>query len=279
MSEQEQREWVYRQEGRGNKDGTLSNISTVLGKAAAREKIQVTCLDCGQPFDAIPWGPVTARVCLVCSTVRQERRETLERLAKEHAEEQRYLDLIRVAGVPPRWRDVRFDSLDPDIQPVAQKIARAYAEGFSKESPSLVLYSPGNGTGKTTLGYCIVNHLLHEMRVPVVARKARDVMLELRNTFSDRQETEAAVLNRVSYADLLFLDDVGKDPRSHWIYSTYWTLLDRRYDWQLPIVITTNKPIEGRGEVLADRIGEDAVSRLLGLCGNNVIDMTGVDLR
>lgn len=275
----EQREWVFRREGRGKNDGTLSPISTVLEKAAAREKIQVICLDCGQTFDTIPWGPATPRVCLGCGTTRKERREALERLAKEHAEEQRYLELIRVAGVPPRWQDVRFDSLAPDIQPVAQKIARAYAEGFCKESPSLVLYSPGNGTGKTTLGYCIVNHLLHEMRVPVVARKARDVMLELRNTFSDRQETEAAVLNRVSYANLLFLDDVGKDPPSKWIHSTYWTLLDRRYDWQLPIVITTNKPVEGRGEVLADRIGEDAVSRLLGLCGNNVIDMTGEDLR
>jgi len=55
--------------------------------------------------------------------------------------------------------------------------------------------------------------------------------------------------------------------------------MDRRFDWELPVVITTNKPFEGRGEVLADRIGEGAASRLLGLCGGNVIDMSGEDLR
>lgn len=79
--------------------------------------------------------------------------------------------------------------------------------------------------------------------------------------------------------NLLFLDDVGVDPPSEWIKSTYWTLLDRRVDWQLPVVVTTNKPFEGKGEVLADRIGLGAASRLLGLCGGKVIDMTGPDLR
>ena len=225
------------------------------------------------------WGPVTARVCQGCAAKREEQRAALERLAREKAVEQRYRDLVRLANVPPRWRAVTFDTLDPNIQPVAQKIARAYAHGFSKKSPSLVLYSPGNGTGKTTLGYCIVNLLLHELRVPVVARKARDIMLQLRNTFTDRHQSEADVLDKVSYADLLFLDDVGVDPASEWIFSTYWTLLDRRFDWQLPIVITTNKPLEGRGEVLAKRIGDPAFSRLLGLCGGNVIDMSGADLR
>lgn len=243
------------------------------------EKIEVTCLDCGDPFEAIDLRRFTARICQGCAKRREERKQILERLAQEKAEEHRYRGLIRLASVPPRWRGVTFDSLDPKIQPVAQKVARAYAHGFSVKSPSLVLYSPGNGTGKTTLGYCIVNALLHELRIPVMARKARDVMLEIRNTFSDRYQTEAGVLDRVSYVDLLFLDDVGVDSPSEWIHSTYWTLLDRRFDWELPVVITTNRPLEGRGEVLADRIGTGAASRLLGLCGGNVIDMTGKDLR
>jgi len=263
---------------RDRRGGDLSHIQGGLGKATG-EKIDVTCFDCGNPFEATNLGIATARLCFDCGTKREEQTALLERLAREKAEEQRYRELVRLANVPPRWRAVTFDTLDPNIQPVAQKVARAYAHGFSKESPSLVLYSPGNGTGKTTLGYCIVNLLLHELRVPVVARKARDVMLEIRNTFSDREQTEAAVLDKVSYVDLLFLDDVGVDPPSRWIHSTYWTLMDRRFDWELPVVITTNKPFEGRGEVLADRIGEGAASRLLGLCGGNVIDMSGEDLR
>jgi len=224
-------------------------------------------------------GWLTAAVCSKCGKKQEDREQAAEKLAQEQREEQRYQDLIRLANIPPRWREVTFSTLDPKIHPAAQRLAREYAEGFSKESPSLVFYSPGNGTGKTTLAACIINYVLHERRVPVMFGKARDIMLGIRKTFSDHYETEAEILDKVSYVDLLLLDDVGVDRPSEWIKSTYWTLMDRRFDWMLPVVVTTNKPLDGKGEVLADRIGEGAASRLLGLCQGNIIDMSGVDLR
>ncbi|GAI77598.1 unnamed protein product, partial [marine sediment metagenome] len=60
---------------------------------------------------------------------------------------------------------------------LAQKLAREYAGGFNKKSPSLVFYSPGNGTGKTTLAAAIANYVLHELWVPVMFAKARDIYL------------------------------------------------------------------------------------------------------
>jgi len=261
----------------GKSEQTLSPISEVLKKTMG--KIKVVCRDCGESFEATDLGRLTAAICSKCGTKREEREQAAEKLAQEQKEEERYQGLIRLANIPPRWREVTFDTLDPNIQPVAQRLAREYAAGFSKQSLSLVFYSPGNGTGKTTLAACIINHVLHELRRPVMFAKARDIMLDIRKTFSDRYETEAEILDKVSYVDLLFLDDVGVDRPSDWIKSTYWTLMDRRFDWMLPVVVTTNKPLEGRGELLADRIGEGAASRLLGLCRGNVIDMTGIDLR
>ena len=265
-------------QNRSRRGGDLSSISRVLEKTLG-DKVEVTCIDCGNTFEATNLGLLTAKVCKGCGEKRDERQKELERLAQEQAEEQCYRELIRLANIPPKWREVRFDTLDPNIQPIAQRIAREYAQSFNRESPSLVFYSPGNGTGKTTLAACIANHVLHELRVPVMFAKARDIMLEIRKTFSDHYETEAEILNKTSYVDLLVLDDVGVDSPSEWIKSTYWTLMDRRFDWELPVVVTTNKPLDGRGEVLADRIGEGAASRLLGLCRGNVIDMTGPDLR
>ncbi|MBA7681269.1 hypothetical protein ES703_89607 [subsurface metagenome] len=107
-------------------------------------------------------------------------------------------------------------------------------------------------------------------------------MLDIRRTFSDRGElTEADILNRVLSVQLLALDDVGVDPTTQWLRVTYWTVFDRRLEWQLPVLVTTNKSLEApQGEVsLADRIGQGAVSRLIELCQGNVIDMTGADLR
>lgn len=262
---------------RGKSESTLSHISGAL--ESLNQKIKRMCLDCGEEFEALNLGRLTVTICPKCGKKREERDKELEKQAQEKAEEDRYRELIRLANIPPRWRGVTFDTLDPNIQPVAQRIAREYAASFSKESPSLVFYSPGNGTGKTTLAAAIANHLLHELRVPVMFAKARDIMLGIRKTFSDHYETEAGILDKISYVDLLVLDDVGVDRPSEWIKSTYWTLMDRRFDWELPVVITTNRPLEGRGEVLADRIGEGAASRLLGLCRGSVIDMTGEDLR
>ena len=263
---------------KGKSGKGLSPISGVLEKSLG-EKVEIVCCDCGGTFEATNLGRLTATLCQKCGEEREERAQALEKLAQEQAKEQRYRELIRLANIPPRWRGVTFDTLDPKKQPVAQRLAQEYAAGFNKESPSLVFYSPGNGTGKTTLAAAIANYVLHELRVPVMFAKARDIMLEIRRTFSDRNETEAEILDKISYVDLLVLDDVGVDRPSEWIKSTYWTLIDRRFDWMLPVVVTTNKPLEGRDEILADRIGEGAASRILGLCRGNVIDMTGIDLR
>ena len=190
--------------------------------------------------------------------------------------------MITFAQIPPKWREVTFDNSKAELNPKAFKAAKRYAEKFSTQSPSLVFYSLGNGTGKTHLAACIANYVLHEKRLPILFKKARDLMLDIRRTFSDRGDmTEADILDRVLSVRLLVLDDVGVDPTSQWLQATYWTVFDRRLEWQLPVVITTNKPIEaGEGQVsLADRIGEGAVSRLIELCQGNVIDMTGPDLR
>lgn len=265
---------------RSRRGGDLSHISGALSQLG--QKIQSICPDCGEEFEATNLGLATARYCQKCGEGRERQQEERERIAREQLEESRYREMIARARIPPKWKEVTFGNSNPDLNPRAFKVAKRYAERFTASSSSLVFYSEGNGTGKTRLAACIANYVLHEKRMPVLFKKARDLMLEIRRTFSDRGEvTEADILDRVLSAQLLVLDDVGLDPTSQWLQATYWTVFDRRVEWQLPVVITTNKPFEAtEGQVsLADRIGEGAVSRLVELCQGNVIDMTGPDLR
>jgi len=258
----------------------LSHISGALSQLG--QKIQRICPDCGEEFETTNLGPATARYCSSCGEERDRRQEERECAAREALELSRYRELIALARIPPKWREVTFDNSNPDLNPRAFKLARRYAEKFNAQSPSLVFYSPGNGTGKTHLAACIANHILHEKRLPVLFKKARDMMLELRRSFVDGADlTEADILDRVLSVQLLVLDDVGVDPTSQWLQATYWTVFDRRLEWQIPVIVTTNKPLEApQGEVcLADGIGNGAVSRLIELCQGNVIDMTGPDLR
>jgi DNA replication protein DnaC len=246
------------------------------------QKMKMICRDCGDEFEVINLGPATSHYCRKCGEVRLKQEEEKEILAKEAEEATRYRQMVAVAQIPPKWKGVTFENSNPDLNPRAFKVARRYAERFTSESPSLIFYSPGNGTGKTHLAACITNYVLHQKRVSVIFKKARDLMLELRHSFADGANmSEADILNKLLSAPLLVLDDVGVDRRTEWLVSTYWTVFDRRVEWQLPVVITTNKPIEPEHgeEALADRIGEGAASRLIELCQGNDIDMTGPDLR
>ena len=186
------------------------------------------------------------------------------------------------ARIPKLWREVTFENSDPNLNKAAFRVAKRYADNFSAESGTLVLYSQGYGCGKTHLAACVANHVLHQLRRPVLFKKARDLLLEIRSTFSERgTDTEAHILDQVLSVELLILDDVGVDNPSLWIESTYWTVFDRRVEWQLPTIVTANYPLEGESDEvsLGDRIGYGALSRLIQLCQGNFVDMSGPDLR
>ncbi|MBA7701761.1 hypothetical protein ES703_110507 [subsurface metagenome] len=258
----------------------LSSISGVLANLG--KKVKRICLDCGEEFEAAYLGRATRQCCDKCASKNAKEEEEDERIRQLAQREERYRAIVAFAQIPPKWEEVTFENSNPDLNPRAFKVAKRYAERFTAQSPSLAFYSEGNGVGKTRMAACIANYVLHQWKMPVLFKKARDLMLDIRRTFSDRGElTEADILDKVLSVRLLVLDDVGLDPASQWLQATYWTVFDRRLEWQLPVIITTTIPFEApEGKVsLADRIGDGALSRLVELCQGNVIDMTGPDLR
>lgn len=240
------------------------------------------CQECGGEFEAYDLGAFSRRYCNKCAEVKaveEEERLRQEELARA---EERYRKLVAAARIPKMWREVTFDNSDPTLNKAAFKVAKAYAERFNSESGTLVFYSRGYRRGKTHLAMCIGNHVLHQLRRPVLFKKARDLLLEIRRTYSERgAETEADILDQVLSVELLILDDVGVDNSSSWLESTYWTIFDRRLEWQLPTVVTANYPLEPElGEVsLGERIGYGAVPRLIELCNGQFLDMSGPALR
>ncbi len=268
------------QQSPNRRDGGLSSISGVLANLG--KKVKRICFDCGEEFEAVYLGKVTRQYCDKCASKNAKEEEEDERIRQLAQREERYRAMVAFARIPPKWKEVTFENSDPDLSPRAFKVARKYAERFTAQSPSLAFYSEGNGVGKTRMAACIANYVLHQWKMPVLFKKARDLMLDIRRTFSDRGElSEADILDKVLSVRLLVLDDVGLDLASQWLQTTYWTVFDRRLEWQLPVIITTTIPFEAPGGKvsLADRIGEGALSRLIELCQGNVIDCSGPDLR
>lgn len=240
------------------------------------------CFTCGQEFETPDAGRFTATICTPCGQKREAEREEEERRRAAAEQAERDAKRIAAATIPLRWKTIGFSNSKSTVNAGAFRQCQKYAEEFSPQSGSLYLWSHKYGTGKTHLAICIANYLLYEKRLRVRFQKARDLLLDIKHTYSgESKEDETMILRSVLNYDLLILDDVGVDPASQWIISTYWTLFDRRLEQLLPVIVTANFSLDKpeKDECLGDRIGFGAVSRLRQMCRGNIIEFTGPDLR
>lgn len=72
---------------------------------------------------------------------------------------------------------------------------------------------------------------------------------------------------------LLLLDDLAAERGSDWTVEVLYRILDARYSWERPTIVTSNTP---PGEV-RERLGDRIASRLNGI--GEVVAMTGPDRR
>jgi len=69
-------------------------------------------------------------------------------------------------------------------------------------------------------------------------------MAKLRATFdkklTDARNTEHAMMDRFATIPVLALDDLGKEPFTDWSVHILFALINRRYERDLPLIITAN---------------------------------------
>jgi len=243
------------------------------------EKETRICKGCGDTFEACKQLHRTK--CDNC--IHKERRleEESQRANQAIQKEQEFRNMCRQACIPPKWVGVTFANSDSKINHKAFLLAKEYAETFTVNSETLVLYAKGYGTGKTHLAACITNYMLYNLKKRVLFKKALDLMLEIRATYSSDSQSELSILQNLLSFQLLVLDDVGWDPPTPWLEQTYWTVIDKRLEYKLPMVITTNYPleVEGKGVCLGDRIGYRSLSRLREMSKGRFIHTAEKDLR
>lgn len=240
---------------------------------------EVICHKCGEKFQAMDLGRFTRIYCYACVEklrLEEDLRESAEALlVQQKAQRER---LMR-ARIPVDWQLKTFENSNPKIHPGAFQACQNYATQFSVSSPSLIIFSDIFGSGKTHLAICITNYLLHQRHLDVRFIKARDILLEIKTTFDKgSKEGEDTVLSRLMNFPLLVIDDLGVDSPTEWTMSTFWSVFDRRIESHMPVVVTTNYSPEDDGP-LGDRIGMGSLSRLRGMCGDNIIAFKGKDLR
>ena len=182
----------------------------------------------------------------------EEMRQSEEAAEKSLDDRRSYLRDARAkkwdSKVPPRWKDWTMTDLPKGFRHAANNWI---ANGFPN-SQNLILSGP-TGSGKTSMAYAIGKEIYllgHKVKV----WQSAELFDEMRST--DQSKT---VLDSVKNADLLIMDDLGSERKTEWVEERLFLIIDYRWQWKLPIIVTTNFNAEQLPERVSDRI----VSRLM----------------
>lgn len=176
----------------------------------------------------------------------------------------------------------RFDNFRLDYYPEGAGISprkrmenvlgycKAYADDFSKKSPSLLLYGK-TGLGKTHLSLAIAGKAV-ESGYGVIYMTAQNLFNRLeREKFGrgDGENTEQAILD----CDLLIIDDLGSEFISQLTVSSLYNIVNCRGLEEKPTIISTNLTPDEIRNTYSDRIA----SRILS--AYTILQFDGADIR
>ena len=158
--------------------------------------------------------------------------------------------------------------------------AKEYAQSIKNGSKKSLIITGNIGTGKTHLASSIANFLI-ESEISVLFGTLINLLNEVKNTYTMENKTESFIIEKYSKVPLLIIDDLGKERPSEWTLEKLFTIINNRYENNLPVVITTNYNREKLRERLANNtnyeIADSIISRLYEMC--NGISLTGKDKR
>jgi DNA replication protein DnaC len=155
---------------------------------------------------------------------------------REIAERER-LKLRAVSSLKP-FDKKTFSAFDPSIPGVreAHEVALRYAE----DPVGWLIFQGGYGCGKTHLAAAIA-HQREDEGDTVFFSIVPDLLDHLRAAFAPTSElTYDALFERVRESGLLVLDDLGAENGTAWATEKLFQLINYRYNYRMPTVITTN---------------------------------------
>ncbi len=121
------------------------------------------------------------------------------------------------------------------------QIVRKYANNFEKfaeQGQGLLIYG-GVGSGKTFAASCVANAVIDKGQSALVSN-----FIRLINQSNEAWERRQAVVDGLQNYKLLVLDDLGVERQSEYMREQMFNIIDTRYRSNLPLIITTNLPIE-----------------------------------
>jgi len=174
-----------------------------------------------------------------CSCQIEEERQRKEKQAQRDRIER--IKRRRAHGLRDKSLHAYTFDHDNGSNPVMEK-ARAYVRNWKeafRNNTGLLLFGDV-GTGKSFFAGCIANALL-DQDVPVLMTSFPTILNQLTGVYP---EERVDFINSLNDYDLLIIDDLGVERSTEFAMEQMFEVIDRRYRYGKPMIITTNLTLE-----------------------------------
>ncbi len=182
---------------------------------------------------------------------------------KKHELKEKIKYFLNISSLPIKWKERTFENakiLSLEEKKIKQRL-EYYCNHFKEaQKNGLGLYLCGEvGTGKSFYSICVFNELLKN-DFKVYRTTLNGIYQRIQSTFSNFNNlTEEQVFKDLLEADLIILDDLGKENISEtWGKSKLYSIFNFFYEKEKCIIISTNLESEQISNFM-DTQGNDAL--------------------
>jgi DNA replication protein DnaC len=261
-------------------DETLKKMAAGTSKASTPISSSIEalgdpdCPHCGGlgylRLDAEPGSPEFGRLEICACRAGAVRRAVRDRLFSiSHLDE---LTHLTFETFKPRGQ-VGLGEWQAHSLEIAFNSARQYAASLK----GWLLLQGGYGSGKTHLAAAIANQAV-SMGVPTLFLTVPDLLDLLRFAFDAEDITFEERFEQIRTAALLVLDDFGTQSATPWAQEKLFQIVNYRYINKLPLVVTTNVPLDEIEDRIRSRLQDPEMVSVLRINApdyRNPMDDTG----
>jgi len=151
------------------------------------------------------------------------------------------------------------------------------AEEFVRDPDGWMMMVGLSGCGKTHIAAAIANGCLLRS-TPALFVIVPDLLDHLRATYQPNSEVSYDQLfEQVRNAPILILDDLGTESGTPWAQEKLFQVINHRYNYRLPTIVTTNVALRRMEERLRARLTDPGLVRVYELGQRSVLEYQDVN--